>query len=310
MKYSIIRSAEFVKKNNEWPWNELERFYSGISLPLFILTNNDFTRQIPIVKVRRNTYYSLPYFSFGGERILGNEYSDILESASGQLDVVIKYRMHSCENLLSMSKTHALLPLPSCHQEYLSNLSRNARSKIKRSQKAGFKIKIIKGSEIDRANLLDFYSIYIDNIHRLRSIPYRLGFFKNLLKSFGDSSDLFLVYFKDKVVAGGINVGLGEVYENTYFCSLGAYRKQYVTYYLYFEIVRYAIANDKLNFSFGRSSAGSSLESFKKHLGADISYVKSNITPLKEDRTLELMVRFLPKNVRRLLGFMFSHRVY
>ena len=304
----LIEFSENTVYKSVYPLKELYKFYSCQGYRLYLLLGEDLV--LPVVRVGKRNYYSLPFFSFGGPRLLFNGSAEGFQEYFGESRLNLYYRMH-VKSPVQGEKSYAIMDIEQFDSidGYLNSVSKSARSKMRRSHKNGFRFVNVDGFSYSSEQLRDFYNVYVKNIHLLRSLPYSFSFFENLLNSFGKKSVLCLVYLENEVVAGGINICFDGIYENQYFATDIAARKSYVAYYLYFNMIEQAIIRGFNYFSFGRSTAESSLESFKIHLGAVIYPMESNIISYASSWKSKF-VSLWPVALRKMAGPYIAERLF
>jgi len=144
-------------------------------------------------------------------------------------------------------------------------LSSAVRRKIARAGRSGITIRT--GGE----ELLDvFYPVYRQNIHRLGSFGLPLRFFRILAK--GYAFGLFRVVLagrEGRCLGAAVLMSYGGYAENPWFASTEEGNGLYVTYLLHHAMMEIAAEAGCHTYSLGRSTAGGSVEQYKKQWGGE-----------------------------------------
>ena len=160
-------------------------------------------------------------------------------------------------------KTTTFLPLQANADLQFQQFSSNLRRKIRKctANKIGFKT---GKSEL----IADFYWVYSRNMHRLGSPAQPLKWFSSLIEKYRNGEALICcAYLGEKVVGAAFMLEYQGFYEACWVSTIGKYNKLYVSYGLYWEMIRFAIEHDGTQFSFGRSTIGSGVHKFKLQWG-------------------------------------------
>lgn len=139
------------------------------------------------------------------------------------------------------------------------------RRKISRAGRNGLSIRT-GGEEL----LEDFYRVYRRNIHRLGSFGLPLRFFRILAK--GYDFGLFrvlLAEYEGRCLGAAVLMSYGGYAENPWFASSEEGNALYVTYLLHHAMMEIAAEAGCHTYSLGRSTAGGSVEQYKKQWGGE-----------------------------------------
>lgn len=119
------------------------------------------------------------------------------------------------------------------------------------------------------AELLDgFYDVFARNMRDLGTPVYGKEFFANVLAAFPDTTRIFAVRLKGKIIAAGLASWFNETFEIPWASSVGAYKSLCPNNLLYWEAIKFAIENGFGKFDFGRSTPGEGTFRFKEQWGA------------------------------------------
>lgn len=273
--------------------------------------SNNIIGGFPYCKVGKN-YVSMPHLSYGG--LLGR--NDLLENLNSLLEKDFKhYEIRDFLNYTKYYNSNKIATFLNIKRQNTEDIfgcfSSNHRRKIRKSYKNG--LKTLSGS----SDLLDqFYYIYTKNMHRLGSPPLPKLFFSNLLLYTKEGeSQIFITYYKNRPIGGGFVLSYGKFTEDCWLSSLSAYNNLYVTYQLYWEMIKWAIEKDDHYFSFGRSTVNSSLHKFKKQWKPEernlyFSYNHRVNLDIKNMTFLNSIWKKLPYKLTTLFSKEISKRIY
>ena len=183
------------------------------------------------------------------------------------------------------------------------------RKGIRKATKVGFESK-----QGGRELLRDFYAVLEESWHALGTPFYDFRYFERLFDVLGDRLSITAVYLGDEVAAAAMHGVFGETGEGLWLGTREKFRRDYVGYVLYWEILRRASLAGVRVFHLGRSTADSGAEAFKKKWNA---YPKPlfwyycglqgrpmpalNVNNPKYRRAIELWRR-LPLTITRKIG--------
>ena len=99
-----------------------------------------------------------------------------------------------------------LLPLPESSEILLSSFKSKLRSQIRKAEKNGLTF------ELGTSNVLvsDFYNVYAQNMRDLGSPVHAEKWFKAIIKSYGQSSLISVVYHDGQPIGGGVIIKSGD----------------------------------------------------------------------------------------------------
>ena len=284
--------------------------------------NNKVAALLPLVNTGK-AWVSLPHFSYGGmlsQEALpeGKIIQEILERISeGELSPGF-YKI----NVEEIKKTDIANPRPlfirsfgNRHDEHFTKsekvtylfeindkqsafktLNSNLRRKIRKASKEDFEIRIGKTELLN-----DFYSVYLKNIQLLHSLHYGKSFFNDLFDvwDFG-GIHFYVVYQKNKPVAGALTVSYQGFYENLYFSTLPEVRNSYVSDWLHWQMIQHALEQktmENIIYSLGRSTEFSSVHQYKTHWPVTVVplYYYTNLKTTAQNPFYRKILKLLPR---------------
>jgi FemAB-related protein (PEP-CTERM system-associated) len=129
------------------------------------------------------------------------------------------------------------------------------RNQIRKAEKSGLQ------SVIGHLELLDdFYAVFARNMRDLGTPVYPKRFFRNILKTFPETTRIFGVYHERRMIAAGIASWFRDTMEIPWASSINNM--------LYWEAIKFAINKGFRRFDFGRSTPHEGTYNFKKQWGA------------------------------------------
>ncbi len=290
---------------------------------------------LPLVYTGK-AWVSLPHFSYGGvletgkkpvdkgilihnlisqtkkEKLLPGFYKVTIKQALNSLPLNEKYFIRSPgdqndPHFQPSEKVTLVLPLKEKEQLF-DSLSSNLRRKIRKAGKSGFQI------HTGQTELLsDFYRVYLQNIRRLKSIPYDKQFFSDLLKSWQYGViRFFVVYRNQQPVAAALLASYQGFYENLFFASLAEAHRDYVSDWLHWQMIQFAVSEEKQRhekagqacYSFGRSTELSPVYDYKMHWPVEVIplFVATNERAWHNNQKIRQLYGILPRPWRELVG--------
>ena len=160
-------------------------------------------------------------------------------------------------------KVNMLLQLPESKELLWESFSSKLRAQIKRAMREDI---VVKKGKIE---LIDyFYDVFAENMRDLGTPVYGKSFFKNILDSVPNSSDLLILYYKGKPVSAAFLLTHNEKMEIPWASTLRRVNHLSANMLLYWEVLSFALDEKCKTFDFGRSSKDAGTFKFKKQWGA------------------------------------------
>lgn len=209
------------------------------------------------------------------------------------------------------SKVISLLELQQDMILQLAEFSSNIRRKIKKARSNGISI-ITGGAEL----LPQFYSVYRKNIHKHGSFGLPVRFFQNLLSGYRFGTvKVFLAQFQGKVIGCSLMLTYLGFAENPVFATNEKDNHLYVSYALHEAMIQEAIISNCHIYSFGHSTADSSVHFYKKQYGTrdQVLYINTGhdfISLAVRFSFLPPLISRLPQPLVRLFDEFVSQKVY
>ncbi|VAW28271.1 hypothetical protein MNBD_BACTEROID07-686 [hydrothermal vent metagenome] len=301
-----------------------------------LLDDNKVAGLLPLVKTGK-AWASLPHFSYGGVFMKNNVQFDLEKLIKslivsveeekinpGFFQVDIKSRIsHNgfdkklyirsllpFKNEMKYNKVSSAIQLPATKNELFQQLSSNLRRKIHKAESSNFSVKQGMQELLD-----DFYAVYAKNMHRLGSPAYGKHFFSDLMNTYEFGETLFFVIYKEKKqVAASMLMSYNGFCENAWFSTKKETQKEYVSDFLHWEMIRYAIQQKASVYSFGRSDVNGSVFRYKNHWPVKnlpiYEYSLNRISNIKNHKWLAGLWRNVPFPVARFLGPLLIKHIY
>lgn len=147
--------------------------------------------------------------------------------------------------------------LPSDPEQLLRAFPRDTRYMIRKAQKAGL------AAVVDNGQFEIFYEIYAASVHHLGTPVFSRRFFRVLLEEFGQQCEITVVWQGKQAVAAVLSFLFRDWILPYYGGSLPEGRRIAANNFMYWEVMRQAIARGFRHFDFGRSKMGTGAYAFK-----------------------------------------------
>ena len=225
-------------------------------LPLFLIKSRLFGRKL----------ISVPFAPYGGacadnmliERCLIEESKELADKYDVEF-VELRYLKNSCISLPTFTKYYTfILKLEKNPKVVWQRFSKKVRNSTRKAIKLGLEV------ERNKDYINEFYKIYSKNMHYLGTPTHSKQFFKNVLKMFSEQTDLVVVKYKDKIIAGTVLLYFKDTVISGWAGSLREYLSFCPNNLMYWEIIKDACENGYKFFDFGRSLINSGTFKFKK----------------------------------------------
>jgi FemAB-related protein (PEP-CTERM system-associated) len=225
---------------------------------------------LPIVHLKSMLFgsimCSMPFLNFGGICADNGEAKNALLNAAR--DILQEHRADYLElRHLSQSgsdipcKTHKVSMTIELNQDpevLWNNFATKHRTTIRRAAKN--ELELIRGRD---DILTEFFTLLNHGWKELGTPLYSRSFFENILETFADSIEIFIVLHKGTPVAGAFNGLFNSTVEGMWASSPRRYVKLQANYFLYWEMIRQACVDGHRSFHLGRSSGDSGASFYK-----------------------------------------------
>lgn len=303
-------------------WRDINEDYLGHRCHyLTARTQEGIAGVLPLVHIRSRLFgrilCSMPFLNFGGpcastpaaERALLDHAKGL--AASHRVDYLEVRSPHPLQGFQHVSdrKVSMTLLLDQDAERIWSGFKSKHRTNIRRVYKDGFHVRS-GGHEL----LSDFYDVLSRNWHALGTPIYARGFFARVLDTFPDHTRIFVAYRSGRPAAAALNGYFAGTVEGMWAGSHPDARALQPNYVLYWEMIRHACEAGLERYHFGRSTAGSPQEAFKRkwnteplplywhyELPSGGTMPGLNVDNPRYQRAIRLWQR-LPVGLTRLLG--------
>lgn len=160
-------------------------------------------------------------------------------------------------------KVRMLLDIPESPDELMQSFKSKLRSQIRKPMKESLESKIGGLELID-----DFYRIFSVNMRDLGSPVHSKSLIAHVVRTFGESARIFIVYRDAKALACSLTVGFKKTLGNPWASALKDYARLSPNMLLYWTMMEYACTHGFRCFDFGRSSPDEGTYKFKEQWGA------------------------------------------
>ena len=274
--------------------------------PLFILSTGLFGKM----------GVSLPFVNYGGilsdnievEKLLLNE-AEAIGRETGCRYIELHQRSPLKSGLpTSQHKVASLIPLQGGADEVFMKLHHNVRNKIRKSKKNG--VTVQKGMEY----LTDFYHIYSRNLRDLGTPVLTKRFFEHVVDIFPEQAVIYRATRQGKTIGAKITLMDQKTCYFEWSASLRESLKYAPVHAMNWAAIEDACAEGCHQIDFGRSTAESSHQKFKKYWGVESykmpwAYQLLNCNEIpglnKENSKFSLPISLwkkLPLSLSRILG--------
>jgi FemAB-related protein (PEP-CTERM system-associated) len=142
-------------------------------------------------------------------------------------------------------------------------IPRKQRAEVRKALAGDLRISVGRN---DR-DLKHHYAIYAQSVRNLGTPVFPAQLFRAVLREFGESADILVVYDKDRPVASVLNMYMKNTVYPYWGGGTAAARTLRANDAMYFALMRHAHARGYTRFDFGRSKAGTGAAAFKKNWG-------------------------------------------
>jgi serine/alanine adding enzyme len=156
------------------------------------------------------------------------------------------------------------MPLAPTEEKLWKGFDPKVRNLVRKGEKHGFVV------EWGRDELLPaFHDVVSQNMRDLGSPFYGVGFFREILATFGDQAELCVVSDTERPAAAALLLHGWGVTEVPTASSLREYNPTGVNMLMYWHLLKRAVARGQQVFDFGRSTTDGPTYKFKKQWGAE-----------------------------------------
>ncbi|GGE61496.1 hypothetical protein GCM10011533_12510 [Streptosporangium jomthongense] len=284
----FVSEAADASPYHRFEWMEaIETAYGHKAYPLAVEEEGAILAVLPLILMehplnnplkQKYSLVSLPFCDLGGmlgaeqhQQLLRSAAADLAKKMNAQLLEVrhrqqegLGYDFDRLSEELGGQKVSMLLELEPGSEKQLAAFKPKLRSQIKKAIKNG--CITVAGNTPELVE--DFYYVFSRNMHALGSPVHSKALFHAICEAYGDKAVVAVVYFEDKVAAGGIVLSNGHQAAIPWASSLAEYNRLAPNMLLYWELLSHCADAGIRFFDFGRSSFGEGTFRFKKQWGA------------------------------------------
>ena len=213
---------------------------------------------------------SVPYLNYGGPLADNRDVEAALLDAAAKdckqakvPHLEIRATNHLNDWPSKNEKLSMVLGLAKTEQAFDEKMGAKIRAQVNRARRFGFQVKTGKADLIN-----DFYTVFSTNMRDLGTPVYSKRFFREMINTFPASSQIVVLYSKNKPASAAFLLGHDNILEIPWASTIKYYNSMDANMLLYREVLGFAIRNHYNYFDFGRSSKDSSTYRFKKQWGA------------------------------------------
>jgi FemAB-related protein (PEP-CTERM system-associated) len=309
-------------------WAALSKILCGWE-PHYLFAEEHGTIQavLPLVHVKsriaRGALVSTPFCVYGGVVAVNESCREILENAAAELarDIDVTHlevrqvtqtnpRWHSSDLYCSFKK-----PLLDDIDANLAAIPRKQRAMVRKGMRAD--LTATHGHDVDR-----FYELFAVGMRNLGTPVYPRELISTLVRLFGDKLEISIVERQGRPIASVLSLYFRDEVLPYYAGGLPDARNYAAFDFMYWDLMRRAVANGVREFDFGRSMRGSGAFAFKKNWGFEPRQLRyqydvihgRGLPTMDPDKAhfkmLAAIWRKLPAPVANVLGPFVSRRLY
>jgi len=262
--------------------NAVEEAYGHESCYLLAEEDGAIRGVLPLIHFRIPLWecnlVSLPFCDVGDILADNSEVRMVLANEAVSLAQKMKVKSlairSGAENLFSDShgwsvrvktgKVRMLLRLPDTSEELWKGFKSKLRSQIRKAEKNGLVFSWGNTETLDA-----FYDVFSRNMHDLGSPVHSKKWIAKIIKHYGKSARMGLVYCEDQPVGCGIILFTRHTVSIPWASTLREYNRMAPNMMLYWNFLKFAADAGKKTFDFGRSTPDEGTYRFKKQWGAE-----------------------------------------
>jgi FemAB-related protein (PEP-CTERM system-associated) len=215
---------------------------------------------------------SVPFVNYGGvladtpdvERALVDRAIAETRAAGGSYLELRHTRRRFTDLSEKRHKVAMWLTLDGTPDAQWASLDRKLRNQVRKAEKHELEIRT-GGLEA----LPAFYEVFARNMRDLGTPVYGVGFFREVLSAFPETTRVFVVRHAGRAVAASLVQWRGEAVEVPWASALRESNALCANVFLYWHMLRFAVERGLRRFDFGRSTPGEGTFLFKKQWGAE-----------------------------------------
>lgn len=230
---------------------------------------------LPLTQVRSrlfgNRMISQAFSNYGGPLTDSVEARDALFNYAVELATELNCESIEFRNIQPLpynlktrtGKISMHLPLSHDPEEIWKSFKPNVRNHVRKAEKSNL-IAVSGGVEL----LDEFYRVYTIRMHQLGTPCYSCKLMYNILQTFPDNSNIFIVRLNKLTVGAGFTMCFNRFVEIPWSATLVKYNNLCPNNLLYWSVIRHYCLAGATYFDFGRCTIGGSTYQFKKQWGS------------------------------------------
>jgi FemAB-related protein (PEP-CTERM system-associated) len=260
-----------------WAWSDVNAEELGHRTLALAAVDGDTIRGIlPIVQVKSRLFgnigCSMPFVNFGGPAADAPDIDEALLAEGARVaarEQMAYLEIRSVRPLpgpypSQQHKISLTVDVPPAPDAMWAKFKSAHRQDIRKAEKAGF-VARHGGAEL----LDDFYRVLSESWRDLGTPIYAKRYFARVLAALGsEGAWITVIYYAGEPAAAQMSGRFNGVAEGMWLGMREAFRRLYVGYVLYWEILKWASEHGHHKYHLGRSTADSGAEAFKKKWNA------------------------------------------
>ena len=214
---------------------------------------------------------SMPFLNYGGvvaddpavRRALVERAVEETRSRGGS-HLELRHSEQLCPDLAPKRHKVAMrLPLAADAERQWEALDRKVRNQVRKGEKSQLSVTHGGAEMVD-----DFYTVFAHNMRDLGTPVYAKAFFAEVMRTFADTSRIFVVHHEGAPVAASLLFWHRSMIEVPWASALRASNPLSANVLLYWHMLKFSIERGFAVFDFGRSTPDAGTFHFKRQWGA------------------------------------------
>ena len=260
-----------------WGWKPvIEQVYNHRTFYLAASEGDELRGVLPLALLKSpmlgSRLVSMPFMDYGGACTRGHQEAEhaLVEAAQDLArahgaGLVLRYLREPRLGLTrSLEKVTMFLDLGTSEEALWKRLPSERRNRIKKGQREGVTASI-HGSD----GLPEFYNVFAENMRDLGSPVHSTRFFREIFVHLGDRARIILVRLHGRTIGAGVMLIFNGMISIPWVSSLRVFFDKCPNQILYWEAMRFGVANHHRVLDFGRSSRDSGTFEAKRQWSAE-----------------------------------------
>ncbi len=263
---------------HRWAWGEaVAKAYGFRWMGLLAESGGEVCGVLPLVELRRpgfgRKWVSLPYCDAGGILAAEDGTAEALqahaEQRAAEEKTLLELRFPGAPppgfpSVEASGKVRMVLDLPEGSEALMASFKSKLRSQVRKPGRDGLTARL-GGEELVET----FWKIYARNMRDLGSPPHPVGWFRAVIRAFGEDARVGVAYLPDgRPAAAGVILRNGPTVSIPWASSVREFNRWNPNMLLYWTLLAHAADTGAKRFDFGRSTPGEGTYRFKAQWGA------------------------------------------